>query len=176
MTPASECGRAVARHLVELADVIAQAGDAAFRAKRADGVSGSVGAHVRHVLDHVTALLEPAEPGLVDYDTRRRGTLVEHHRPTAIAELRRVAFDLFHLPAADESRPVHLSAVIAANGDRVAATSSVGRELVFVLSHTVHHQAIVALLLASEGRKTPQRFGVAPSTLSAETASCAQSA
>lgn len=172
----SESARAVARYLVEIADVVAGVDDVTFGAGRVDGVSGSIGAHVRHVLDHVTALTDPAEAGLVDYDSRRRGTLIEHHRPTAISELRRVAFQLFALPAEEESRQLNVTSVITKAGDRAVSRSTVGRELVFVLSHTVHHQAIIALLLASAGRRAPSRFGVAPSTLSARSAPCAQSA
>ena len=163
----SSSARAVASRLMEMADVIAEIDDWMFRSARKDGVSGSVGAHVRHVLDHVTALTEARE-GVVDYDSRQRGTLVEHHRVIAITELQRVALRLFALPQDAEQREVSLSAVITPDGARVGARSSVGRELVFVLSHTVHHQAIVALLLASAGWRVPERFGIAPSTPSVQ--------
>jgi uncharacterized damage-inducible protein DinB len=166
--------QAVAAHLVELAAVLDRLDDETYRAARTDRVSGSIGAHVRHLLDHVAALVEPALPQVVDYDSRRRGTLVEHHRFTAIAELRRLALRLQRLPARAESTVIELSAVIEADGDRVRTGTTVGRELVFVLSHTVHHQAIIALLLASRGQALPDRFGLAPSTPSF--APCAQSA
>ena len=175
MTPArSSSGAAVASHLVEIASVLDHLDDGTYREVRPDRVSGSVGAHVRHVLDHVAALVEPSEPAVVDYDSRRRGTLVEHHRLTGIAELRRLALRLQRLTAAADGEIVELSAVVAASGARVRTRTTVGRELVFVLSHTVHHQAIIALLLASRGQALPDRFGLAPSTPSFEP--CAQSA
>jgi uncharacterized damage-inducible protein DinB len=174
MSAPSSTARALAVHLGDIADVIDSISVETYRRTRDDRVSGSVGAHVRHVLDHVTALLEPASEGLVDYDSRRRQTLVEIHQPTAIAELRRLAFVLCLLRDADELRACRLSAVVSADGRRFETPTLFGRELVFVLSHTVHHQAIIALLLATEGRRTPARFGLAPSTPTLE--SCAQSA
>ena len=46
------------------------------------------------------------------------------------------------------------------HGAAVEVTSvTLGRELVFVLQHTIHHQAIVALLLAARGIAIPPRFG-----------------
>jgi uncharacterized damage-inducible protein DinB len=89
-------------------------------------------------------------------------------------ELERLARRVKWLPASSLAAGVELSAVVDGTGRRVAAQSTVARELVFVLSHTIHHQAIIALLLASAGQSTPERFGLAPSTPGR--LSCAQSA
>lgn len=42
--------------------------------------------------------------------------------------------------------------------------TSVGRELRFLLSHTVHHCALIAILLSLRGGEVPNGFGIAPST------------
>lgn len=165
---------AVADRLADLASVIDALDDVAYITARADGVSGSIGAHVRHTIDHVVALVEPASPGLVDYDTRRRGTEVERHRRAGTRELRRLAAVLRRIPAHRSASPLKVDAVIDPSGRRVTLDSTLGRELLFVLSHTVHHQAIIALLLAERGRSTPERFGLAPSTPTPVT--CARSA
>jgi hypothetical protein len=39
------------------------------------------------------------------------------------------------------------------------------RELQFLLSHTVHHYALMALILRLQGFNPAAEFGVAPSTL-----------
>jgi hypothetical protein len=36
--------------------------------------------------------------------------------------------------------------------------------LAFVVSHTIHHQAMIGVLLATRGHTVPHRFGLAPST------------
>jgi hypothetical protein len=53
---------------------------------------------------------------------------------------------------------------------RQVVRSTLGRELAFVASHTIHHFAIVALLLRDMGIGVPARFGYAPSTPSPELA------
>ncbi|MBP6670575.1 MAG: hypothetical protein KA180_14065, partial [Gemmatimonadales bacterium] len=45
--------------------------------------------------------------------------------------------------------------------------SSVKRELQFLVSHTVHHYALIKELLRREGFDPGAEFGVAPSTLQA---------
>lgn len=165
---------ALAECLAELAHVVGQTDDVAYLATREDGISGSIGAHVRHTIDHVAALIDALGHGWVDYDSRRRGTEVERSRAAARVELDRLARRVTWLSDDDLQTAIEVSAVVHRSGRRVSALSTVAREVVFVLSHTIHHQAIVALLLASAGRSTPERFGLAPSTPGM--LSCAQSA
>jgi len=55
--------------------------------------------------------------------------------------------------------------LVAIDGPVVEAVSSVARELAFVVSHTIHHNAQIALLAHRLGSsRLPRRFGVAPST------------
>jgi uncharacterized damage-inducible protein DinB len=49
-------------------------------------------------------------------------------------------------------------------GARLSAPSSVGRELAFVVSHTIHHLAVIAFLLRDLSIEVPSRFGYAPTT------------
>ena len=43
--------------------------------------------------------------------------------------------------------------------------STLRRELQFLLSHTIHHFALIGLLLSFHGVEPGEEFGVAPSTL-----------
>lgn len=61
--------------------------------------------------------------------------------------------------------PVAVTAMLADEGGSLTSWSTLGRELAFVLSHTIHHQAMIALLLEGLGRPVAdERFGCAPST------------
>jgi hypothetical protein len=60
--------------------------------------------------------------------------------------------------------PITLWTMLDRRGTRARVRTSLGRELVFVLQHTIHHEAVVAVLLAGRGRVLPGHFGVAPST------------
>ena len=51
----------------------------------------------------------------------------------------------------------------ASDGDVTA--SSIGRELGFLLSHTIHHCALIAVMMRLRGLATPPGFGVAPATM-----------
>jgi uncharacterized damage-inducible protein DinB len=156
---------ALAGCLMELAGLLEAASDLDYRARPEGGVSGSVGAHVRHCLDHVRAVLDAAKGGLLSYDCRERDTAVEDDRTLGIVALRQHSGRLDALADCPADQPMRLEAQVDCSGDAVEVTSSLGRELVFVLQHTIHHQAIVALLLAARGIAIPPRFGYAPSTI-----------
>jgi uncharacterized damage-inducible protein DinB len=54
---------------------------------------------------------------------------------------------------------------LAADAEPVEVDTSIGRELAYVLSHTIHHNAIIGAMVKTLGGALPQRFGYAPSTI-----------
>jgi len=121
----------------------------------------SIGAHIRHNLDHYACFLAGLPGGRIDYTARPRNTRIETERAVALDEFARVcrafeAMNGFHgsLQVRSESTP-----------DSAPAPSSMARELEFLLSHTVHHYAIVAILCRLQDIAVEDGFGVAPSTL-----------
>jgi uncharacterized damage-inducible protein DinB len=150
--------------LGQLAGVLKRLDDEQYTVQAARGISGSIGGHVRHCLDHVSALIAAAGTGRIDYDHRRRGTAVESCRTAALAEIRRVTYDLCLLTVHPLDRPLQLVAAVDCRGARLSAPSSVGREFAFVVSHTIHHLAVIALLLRDLSIEVPPRFGYAPTT------------
>jgi hypothetical protein len=161
--------------LRQLADLLAGMTDEQYRA-RADDLPGAIGGHVRHCLDHVAALLGALDGGTLDYDRRQRGTDVETSRAAALDVIRRLTRQLLDFPAGAEGRPLRLSAVVAADAAPVVVDTSVGREMAFVLSHTIHHNALIGVLAVAQGVPLPERFGYAPSTIAhlEEAARCAR--
>lgn len=130
---------------------------------RTSRVSGSVGEHVRHVLDHVSSLV--AGSAVLSYDRRTRGTAVETEPSVAVREMMRLDAALERWADRSLDEPVAVAAVMSSDGHSVTGWSTLARELAFVMSHTIHHQAIVALLLEFQGSDVPdERFGYAPST------------
>ncbi len=53
---------------------------------------------------------------------------------------------------------------------RPETSSTLGRELIFLLSHAVHHFALMKLIAETMGFGTDDTFGVMPSTLADERA------
>jgi uncharacterized damage-inducible protein DinB len=161
----------IAHLLNQLAGVIDALSDNEYRAERAREVSGSVGGHVRHCLDHVSALVDGLPTRCIGYDARVRGTAVESRRDAAVREARRLIAALASVRDEDTDLDVFVDArTHPGSGGRPVVRSTLGRELAFVASHTIHHFAIVALLLRDMGIGVPARFGYAPSTPSPELA------
>jgi uncharacterized damage-inducible protein DinB len=163
---------AVLQQLEDLLDAMA---DAQYQTKPVGVVSSNVGGHVRHCLDHVDALLIGIEQGAVDYDHRQRGTNVETSREAALDFIRRQKRQLLAFPANSERRSLRLSALVSSALPAVEVDTSAGRELAFVLSHTVHHNALIAVMALTLGVAVPNHFGYAPSTIAhLEKVACVQ--
>lgn len=125
-----------------------------------------VGAHLRHVLDCYRCFLKGWESGRIDYDARQRNPAVETDRRVAEETIREIRNGLVALRSADRNRRVEVRVDAAAWSDTDPWTqSTLGRELQFLLSHTVHHYALIAMTLRGIGFEPGRRFGVAPSTL-----------
>lgn len=124
---------------------------------------GTVGGHVRHCLDFYRCFLRGLGDGRVDYDARSRDRAVEESRQRALEVLGEVSEGLERVSAEVEDR--RLAAVRGSFGGATADASTVGRELQFLASHTVHHFALIGALLRVQGVDPGPDFGVAPSTL-----------
>jgi len=150
--------------LFQMRSMIEQMDDDAYTMPPPGRSAGGVGGHVRHCLDHVGALLHATRTGIVEYDRRRRGTDVETCRAAAIQEIGELTGRLAALNTSVLDEPLLVETQIDPAGAMILTRSSVCREVAFVISHTIHHNAIVAQLLAGRNLALDARFGVAPST------------
>jgi hypothetical protein len=154
---------ALLRQLQQLRSLLEWLPAPVYQARPAPRVSGTIGGHVRHCLDHVAALVSSRDAGELFYDRRQRGTLVESDPDAAIDAIDRLMDGIGRL-AGSLNRPVDVFSMLDRHGVDVAARSTVAREVAFVVHHTTHHFAIIALLLDIAGWNAPEGFGLAPST------------
>ena len=56
---------------------LSEVDDDVYTARVATTMSGSIGEHVGHCLDHLSALLSADPPLMLSYDRRQRGTAIE---------------------------------------------------------------------------------------------------
>ena len=89
METASPVVRPLRQRLDELMRVVRAMPPDAYRT-RTSRVSGSVGEHVRHVLDHVASLVDGNPSAVLSYDHRLRGTAVETEPHAAMREMARL--------------------------------------------------------------------------------------
>ncbi len=128
---------------------------------------GGVGKHVRHVLEFYQAVLNEF-PEVIDYDSRTRESEIEEDPNAARERIQHLVSRIDDLRARVENRSHDsIAKLLRFSSERPLGTvaSSVGRELVFLSSHTVHHLALIRFILESLGYEVSDDFGVAPSTL-----------
>ena len=151
--------------LRQLASVIESLSDSQYTQKPVGVIESSVGGHVRHCLDHVQSLLAAVKIGHLDYDHRQRGTPVETLRFSAMQLIDDLIESLHELPRFVFTRPITVSVSMSSDDEPVSVLSSVGREMAYVLAHTIHHNAILGAMVKTLGGEVPERFGYAPSTI-----------
>lgn len=127
----------------------------------------NVGAHLRHCIDYYRCFLRGLDGGRVDYDARERQAGIETDRDTARAALADLVARLEAIDAGAVHQSLQIKVDTAAWHDPALhwSRSTVLRELQFLLSHTVHHYALIAQMLRARGFEPGEGFGVAPSTL-----------
>jgi hypothetical protein len=166
---------ALATVLHDLAAVVDSLSDTQYSDSGVPGISGSVGGHVRHCLDHVRALERALDSGVVNYDARDRDLRVEIDRTLAWSLLHAARRRVELLPASVLSRPIVVQTRLHATTAPVEVLSSLEREVSFVIAHTIHHCATIAVLAGVTRERLPERFGLAPSTpVDAVRISCAR--
>ncbi|MEN3333600.1 MAG: hypothetical protein V7641_2965 [Blastocatellia bacterium] len=148
-------------------ELVEQIGDALYANARPPFLSSGVGGHFRHCIDFYNSFLSSLETGRINYPLRKRNQLVEIDSRLAIFEIEAIIEKLRRLSPNDLPASVQViledsSAPLDAQG---WSCSSVMRELQSLLSHTIHHYAIIALALRLQGFEPSAEFGVAPSTL-----------
>jgi hypothetical protein len=150
--------------LDEMRSMIERIDEASYAAPAPGRSGGGIGGHVRHCLDHVSALVTGTRTGLCAYDRRARGTAIETCRLAAIHCILDLDADLLRLGSQCFEVPVAVETQIDATGAFLVTTSTVGRELMFVISHTIHHNALIAHLLDERAIEMGPRFGLSPAT------------
>jgi hypothetical protein len=131
-----------------------------------DAIHASVGAHYRHSLEHFKILLEAVNEPQIDYDRRERDAGLENERLFALQvtrDFRHAARFLSTLPA---DRPIEAwNKISYAGSGSCSATSTIGREIMYAVSHAIHHYALIGMICGMRKIPVPKDFGAAPSTV-----------
>ena len=147
--------------LDQSAILIARMTDDVFTTTTPMSPRGSIGGHLRHVLDFYRNFLSGIEQGKIDYNQRERNTPIEHDRFFAVERIRSTMDQFAELSALN----LHEHLLVSGECDDSWSRSSIKRELDFLLSHTIHHYSLIAMILRLHEIDPGEEFGVAPSTL-----------
>ena len=140
-------------------DLIGRLDDQTYSGANED--RGGIGAHIRHNINFIDVIIDGAMSGSINYASRTRDRRIETDRSSASVKLRSLIEALTKIPI-NAAEPVTVTSEL---DPTLHHRSTLGRELEFVISHTVHHYALIRERLEATGLEFDPRFGVAPSTL-----------
>ena len=139
----------------------------------------AVGPHLRHIIEHHQALFNTLaaenDNDCVDYDARQRALDVQTDPAVTRARLQVLMDKMAEMEALAGEAEWHLDRPLTtrlqagtAGEMAVAVGTTLGRELLFVASHTTHHYALLAHYCQAAGVTLGPDFGKAPATVAFE--------
>lgn len=151
-------------------DLLSSIDDEQYARNNGKYFKSGIGRHFRHILEHYQSLIN-RHSDKINYDERARDLRLETDRTFAIKTMRSIidSLQVFldNPPLIDKKIAVKSNEGIGEE-ESPWSPSSLRREFQFLISHTVHHYALIALILKTMGIETEENFGKAPSTLKYE--------
>jgi len=146
--------------LKSLRFAIEQVSDTAYTKVSKPAFQSSLGQHARHIIEHYQCFLEQISSRIeLNYDLRCRNIRLESERQYCLSVIDKVLQDFTSLSLLD------IDVTHEDDVSNYVARSSLCRELMFLVSHTQHHNAMIAAMLRLSGLDVDDSFGVAQSTL-----------
>lgn len=132
-----------------------------------EAFDSTIGAHYRHCLDHFSCFLAGISGSGINYDHRQRDTVQENDRFAALNRSREIMEEITQLASDNpHDQPVQVTSKISyTDASSQKAGSTLSRELMYVVSHAMHHFALIRIMSRLLDVSLPAQFGVAPSTL-----------
>lgn len=148
--------------LLELKLVLSRLDGSSYTTYNVNG-QATIGQHVRHALEFFDCLFEGS--GEVNYDARKRNSTIERDLAFAIESIDRVLGRVELIDADCELTLITELSIVSKLPLKIS--SSLGRELFYVLEHAIHHMALMRMMLKDIDAEfeLPESFGVAYSTL-----------
>ncbi|MEO8770828.1 MAG: hypothetical protein ABI402_12100 [Ferruginibacter sp.] len=123
---------------------------------------GTIGQHVRHVIEMFVCLHYGYITSTVNYEKRQRDITIETSKELAIQLIERICDDLF---PADKKLTLEVNLDENKRRSRAIPTNYY-REIVYNIEHTIHHMALIKIGINQVSDVVlPEEYGVAASTL-----------
>lgn len=136
--------------------------------------ASAVGPHLRHIVEHYLALVNALKAGdrCICYDARSRDLRIQTDSSATLSALQEL-HQSFAALAQDHSlglqTPLATKLLAGARGEiELTVETTLGRELLFLSSHTVHHFAPLGQYCRNAGVELGPDFGKAPATMAFE--------
>jgi uncharacterized damage-inducible protein DinB len=129
-----------------------------------------MGKHFRHLLNFYQIFF--SDTGMrINYDLRIRDPKLETDRNYARTIIQDLVSQFEKILNGEKQPPTIQEVWVGHEGtpdEESWVPTNTARELKFIIEHTIHHYAIIAVHMRSAGYTLPKSFGVAPSTLEYE--------
>ena len=150
------------KQLLSIQSILSQILEEDYNATLPTLKGASIGKHVRHILEFYECLLFNNSDGKVNYDERKRDTLLEKNVKYAdnfISEIIEVLMKI------DSNSKITL--VSKYQDQNISMESSIYREITYNIEHTVHHLAIISIIIPIHFNyiNLSENFGYADSTI-----------
>lgn len=148
-------------------DLLSSITDTLYTTNNGEYNKSGIGRHFRHIIEHYFSFINE-DSGQIDYDARERNLRLENDRLFMISSMENVINSLskmLEIPERLDQEVQVRSNEGSGEDNSPLSKSTLRRELQFLISHTVHHYALIGLILKTMGFNPDATFGVAPSTL-----------
>lgn len=136
-----------------------------YTAKSEASKSGTIGAHMRHVLEFIEIIVTQYKGDTIDYESRERNSEYERDAEAAMKAFEGSLKSLsLALSESGADYKVDICEMPAFGSGQVRVPSSLGREVLYAIEHSIHHYAIIAMIASEYGAKFEEGFGLAPAT------------
>ena len=145
--------------------LISEIDDQAYVCKQTSCFDSSIGKHIRHIIDLYECFFVNTHK--IDYDLRDRDPVLEKNRSESINRFYKLInkLSLIHNQKLDAEVIVKSNDCSFGHDPGTWSKSTVRRELQYLLSHTMHHNSFIAVILKLQVIETKLDFGIAPSTI-----------
>ncbi|MBO9201628.1 MULTISPECIES: hypothetical protein [Niastella] len=154
--------QAVNTIFVQLADSLSQLSQPQYSQSCSTLFNNTIGQHVRHIIELFQCLENGYESGTVNYEKRKRDTLLETDKGlagTLLLEIHRGLNKPNKTLTLEASYDEHVT-------ESIAIDTNYFREIAYNLEHTIHHMALIRVGITEiTNIHLPDNFGVASSTI-----------
>ncbi len=139
--------------------------DAVYTHTASPVYSSGIGDHYRHCVEHYLCFLDGIDARSIDYDARKRDLRIATERAYAIEVTKQIIAGLDKLACSGVALRVKMDCRLDDEEGAIWTDSTPERDLQYLQAHTIHHYALIAMILRLQGQEPGEGFGVAPSTL-----------
>lgn len=152
-------------NLLELKQLLLELPEELYCRSCSELSGGTIGQHIRHILEFYVCLSEGYHKGMVNYDNRNRDLTLETSPKIAAERIDKLCDFILQI---DLDRELKLEGNWNVQSDvSTIVPSNYRRELAYNIEHSIHHQALirVGLIIFGGNELVNSNFGIAPATI-----------